>query len=60
MKILIIEDEFRNFNRLQKLLLEYDCTLEIEGPLESVVEARQWLHIHQAIKPRTSFFRMFV
>jgi DNA-binding LytR/AlgR family response regulator len=47
MKILIIEDEFRNFNRLQKLLLEYDCTLEIEGPLESVVEARQWLHIHQ-------------
>ncbi len=47
MKILIIEDEYRNYNRLQKLLLEYDRTLEIDGPLESVAEVRQWLHTHQ-------------
>lgn len=47
MKVLIIEDEIRNFNRLQKMLLEYDSSLEIEGPLESVVDTRQWLHSHQ-------------
>ena len=47
MKVLIIEDEIRNFNRLQKMLLEYDSSMEIHGPLESVVDTREWLHAHQ-------------
>lgn len=36
MKILIIEDEIRSFNRLKKLLLQQDGTYEIYGPLTSV------------------------
>lgn len=47
MKVLIIEDEYRNFNRLQKMLLGYDAAIQIEGPLESVVETRKWLQSHQ-------------
>ena len=47
MKILIIEDEFRNYNRLRRMLTAYDSTMTIEGPLESVAEARQWLAVHQ-------------
>lgn len=47
MKVLIIEDEFRNFNRLRKMLMEYDPIMTIEGPLESVEETRQWLAVHQ-------------
>ena len=48
MRVLIIEDEFRNYNRLRKMLLEYDETMVIEGPIESVADARQWLTTHQA------------
>lgn len=48
MRVLIIEDEFRNYNRLRKMLLEYDETMVIEGPIESVADARQWLMAHQA------------
>ena len=47
MKVLIIEDEYRNANRLQKLLLDYDATMHIDGPLESVADTRSWLHTHQ-------------
>lgn len=47
MKVLIIEDEFRNYNRLRRLLFDYDSTMVIEGPLESVVETRQWFTNHQ-------------
>ncbi len=47
MKVLIIEDEYHNFNRLQKMLLDYDATMQIEGPLESVADTREWLHSHQ-------------
>ena len=47
MKVLIIEDEFRNYNRLRKMLQAYDPTITIEGPLESVEETRQWLAVHQ-------------
>ncbi len=32
MKILIIEDEQHNFNRLKKLLLGYGATMLVEGP----------------------------
>lgn len=46
MKTLIIEDEFRNYNRLRKLLLAYDPKMTIEGPLESVEETRAWLETH--------------
>lgn len=47
MKVLIIEDEFRNYNRLRKMLLAYDPAMTIEGPLESVEETRQWLSAHK-------------
>lgn len=46
-KVLIIEDEFRNYNRLCRLLSDYDPGMVIEGPLESVFETRQWLSTHQ-------------
>ena len=36
MKILVIEDEKRNFSRLKKLLLQIDKNYEIEGPIDSV------------------------
>lgn len=47
MKVLIIEDEQHNFNRLKKLLLGYDTTMLVEGPLETIDETRDWLHNHQ-------------
>lgn len=47
MKVLIIEDEFRNYNRLRKMLQAYAPTMMIEGPLESVEETRQWLSMHK-------------
>lgn len=49
MKVLIIEDEFRNYNRLRKMLQAYDPMLTIEGPLESVEETRQWLSTHSGV-----------
>lgn len=47
MKVLIIEDKFRNYNRLRKMLQAYDPAMTIEGPLESVEETRQWLAAHK-------------
>jgi two-component system LytT family response regulator len=47
MKVLIIEDEYRNAKRLQKMLVDYDAAMQIDGPLESVADARTWLHSHQ-------------
>lgn len=47
MKTLIIEDEFRNYNRLRKMLMAYEPTMTIEGPLESVAETKQWLAVHK-------------
>ncbi len=47
MKVLIIEDEQHNFNRLKKLLLGYDTTMLVEGPLETIDETRDWLHNRQ-------------
>ena len=47
MKVLIIEDEQHNFNRLKKLLLAYDATMQVEGPLDTIDETRDWLHSHQ-------------
>ncbi len=38
MKILIIEDEERSFNRLKRLLLNIDETIETDGPITSVSE----------------------
>lgn len=46
MKALIIEDEFRNYNRLRRMLTALDATMTIEGPLESVCETREWLASH--------------
>lgn len=42
-KILIIEDEPLNANRVKRLLLDIDDTLEIEGPLTSVEEVIELL-----------------
>lgn len=39
MKILIIEDEIRSFNRLKKLLLQLNPLYEVSGPLTSVEKA---------------------
>lgn len=47
MKVLIIEDEFRNYNRLHKMLLHAHPDLTIEGPLESVADARVWFSAHR-------------
>lgn len=37
-KVLIIEDDYFNAQRLEKLLLDMDGTLELHGPLKSVAE----------------------
>lgn len=47
MRTLIIEDEFRNYNRLRKMLLAYDPLMTIEGPLESVAETKIWIETHK-------------
>lgn len=47
MKVLIIEDEQHNFNRLKRLLLAYDANMLVEGPLETINKTRDWLHRHQ-------------
>lgn len=44
MRILIIEDEIRNANRLQGLVLEINPAIRIAGILESVVESVEWFH----------------
>ena len=43
MKILIIEDEKRNFTRLKKQLLEIDKNFELIGPIDSVSELKEIL-----------------
>lgn len=43
MKILVIEDEKRNFTRLKKLLLKIDKNYEIDGPIDNVEELRKVL-----------------
>lgn len=48
MKVLILEDEFRNYNRLRRMLTDIDPTMTIEGPLESVEEAKQWFAHHKS------------
>ena len=48
MNALIIEDEFRNANRLRKMLVDIDPEMRIDGPLETVTETRQWLRSHPA------------
>lgn len=48
MNILIIEDEQRNFNRLQRLLEKMDTSFHIDGPLGSITESVEWLQSHPA------------
>ena len=43
MKILIIEDENRAANRVERLLLEINSSFEIVGKLESIAESVSWL-----------------
>lgn len=38
MNALIIEDEFRNANRLRKMLVDIDPEMRIDGPLETVIK----------------------
>lgn len=45
-KVLIIEDELPSAKRLEKLLLEMDDTLEIDGPLQSIREVVGYLQSH--------------
>lgn len=44
MKILVIEDEKRNFTRLKKQLLEIDKSIEIEGPIDCVKDLKDILN----------------
>lgn len=46
--ILIIEDEKRNFNRLQRLLMDIDPDYSIAGPLASIGEGVEYLGSHEA------------
>ena len=46
--ILIIEDEKRNFNRLQRLLTDIDPDYSIDGPITSIGEGVDYLGSHEA------------
>ncbi|MCU0340649.1 MAG: LytTR family DNA-binding domain-containing protein [Spirosomaceae bacterium] len=48
MKALIIEDEYPAAERLAKLILKADDSIEIVGVLESIEAARQWFQCHPA------------
>ncbi|MDR2221760.1 MAG: LytTR family DNA-binding domain-containing protein [Flavobacteriaceae bacterium] len=48
MKVLIIEDEVRNANKLCRLLQEVDTTIDILQVLESVSDSVVWLQEHPA------------
>lgn len=47
MQLLIIEDEQRNANRLQNLVLEINSKIEIVGILESVADSIEWFVAHK-------------
>ena len=47
MRILIIEDEIRNANRLQGLVLEINPAITISGILESVAESVEWFQVNE-------------
>lgn len=55
MKVLIIEDEQHNFNRLKRLLLAYDANMLVEGLLETINETCDWLLRHQGSETPSSF-----
>ncbi len=46
MKLLIIEDEKHNANRLQAMLLELEPDMEIVGIMESVADSIEWFKMH--------------
>jgi len=48
MTVLILEDEERTGHHLAKMLLEYDPSMRIYGPLASVRKATEWLDEHDA------------
>ncbi|EHO13476.1 LytTR family DNA-binding domain-containing protein [Myroides odoratimimus] len=47
MKVLIVEDEVRNANKLSRLLQVLDSTIEIVAVVESVKECIEWLQHHE-------------
>lgn len=49
MKVIIIEDEYPNVLRLQKLLLELDSQIEILTDLDSVQQSVQYIQTHPDI-----------
>ena len=44
MTVLIIEDEILAAEKLERLLLDLDSTIEVVGKLQSVLETINWLH----------------
>lgn len=48
MRLLIIEDEIHNANRLQLMLKELDPEITIVGILESVADSIEWFDQHEA------------
>ena len=44
MRILIIEDEHLAAEKLEKMLLSLDASMEVAGKLQSVLESANWLN----------------
>jgi DNA-binding LytR/AlgR family response regulator len=51
MNVLIIEDESLSARRLEKMLTEYDPTIQVLAKLPSVVKTLRWFSEHQAETP---------
>jgi len=47
MKVLIVEDEQRAANRLEKLIKEVDVSIEVLGNLDSVEAVLEWTNSHE-------------
>ena len=51
MNVLIIEDESLSARRLEKMLIEYDPTIQVLARLPSVTKSLRWFAEHQANTP---------
>ncbi|QMW04723.1 LytR/AlgR family response regulator transcription factor [Spirosoma foliorum] len=55
MNVVIIEDESLSVRRLEKMLSEYDPTIQVLAKLPSVTKALRWFNEHQAELPDLIF-----
>ena len=56
MNVLIIEDESLSARRLEKMLIEYDPTIQVLAKLPSVIKALRWFKEHQVDTPPDLIF----